>query len=306
MKKKTKIIIMATLIISAMIISMIPSYAYAPTYISITIVDEERENSQFTYNIYNEWNQIGYIVMDYDVNGYIRITVAPDGNNLDGASTVYEAWLPTHYYVEVEAFASGDDTITGYLGDNGTDIEYTVEGSLTPDAQHPNINITLHYRPIEPLYTLTQYNTYGNTRYAAGRDAVLSNPHFYNLYTAEEYQQYGQYQYTDGWNESFDYAYELGVYDATHGDTNVRYYTQAEYNDHGKAQYDLGKFAGIHEGMTTSRTLVGVGNVIMSGIVSAGMQFTQNVGIWGTTLASVLVTCIIIALVYFVWKAVRG
>jgi len=268
----------ASMLIIAMAISIIPSYAYAPNYINITFIDTTDNNKTFTYNINNEWGNIGYIIFDYDQSGYLQISVAPSINDLDGTSTIYKMWLPNNKYAIVEAYASGDDTVTGTLGNTETGAE-TIEGSLTPDSTHPNITIRIEIHG-DTLYTQSQYNQYGQSQYdlgyqngeADGELEVLNNLDRYNLYTSNQYLLHGSQEYVRGKND-------------------------------GKAE---GYNEGLQEGVKTNKTLIGLANVGITGISLAFNQFMTSAGIFGTSLISIVASAVIIFIVYVIFKAVRS
>lgn len=298
MKKKTKIIILSLTMILAIAMSIIPSFAadgqtyyfyVRDSHVLATLIDP------IEINIIDDRT---YFITEYDTTTYKLYFYQSNDSSLSHSATnttpIYQMQLNQYSYVVV-TYNRGNSEINytvGYSAEN----KYTIVTTGETSTEYTYIEVaiynnqyTIGYTDGENnvidnptdynLYTQTQYTNYGNAQYVNGRNVVLNNPHNYNLYSQAEYIAYGTQEYNRG--------YAAGL--PTAGNT-----------------YQDGYNAGLQQGNKDSKTITNLANVGLTGIYYTFTTFMNNAGIFGTTLAAVTTTAIIILVIYVIYKAVRS
>lgn len=308
MKKRNKrilYIIMATIVLA---IAIVPSFAADGQSYQIYVHDEHVNVSLINPIEVNTLDDNQYLITRYDTSTYNMIIYQSpnisNGPSATGSIIVYQIQLP-QYYKAVITYNRGNTEILytmGYTGESSytintigdTSTEYTyIEIELINgnpynfdngiiEGRNQVINNPNDYN----LYTSTQYNNYGDTRYNSGVGAVQNNPNNYNLYSAYQYNQYGQEQYLRGKAEA----------------TVNNGYTEQEYQTYGQQKYS----EGLQRGQEDAKTLVGIANVGMTGIARVFNSIVTETGIFGTAVVGILATGVIIMIVYIIYKAVRS
>lgn len=264
-----------------------------------------------TYSTPIEINLIednNYLYADYDnTNRQITLYVSDSFNVAPystGTTMLYTIQLPQYYYATIE-LTRGNHSEVNQIGydiittrmifdmTNDISIENTwIDVQIGSDYSY-GAGITQGHLDVQNnpndygLYSQAQYNQYGIQRYNAGYSGgiytVESNPNLYDLYTEQQYLNYGTQNYNSG--------YAAGQQS---GGGASQEQIEAAYNE--------GKQAGQRE----SRQLVGIINVIVSGIATAFTNFYNQAGILGVSLSAIAITGIIILLVYLIFKAVKS
>jgi len=321
--KKKKLLFIATAIM-IIIALVLPCFAADGQSFILYIYDND-VGMQYSEPIeINSINDYLYTYINYDTTNRQLTCYASDTYDAAPYSTgcfmIYTIQLPQYYYAEVSIIRGvselyydigyGNNT-TRYIYDNryvtqydytyfqiALDTNYSYSDGVTEgyaDGYNDGFQDGESYVNNNPnqygLYTQVQYDTYGNQRYLAGQQAVQLNPNGYGLYTTQQYNAYGQSEYNRG---------------KTDGLAEGGEYSQAQYEQYGEYMYDIGYTNGQLQGHTDSETLVGIGNVILTGIYNVFMWITGNNTIFGITVISIIGSALIILVVFAIFKIVRG
>lgn len=274
MKKRNKrilYIVMATIVLA---FAIVPSFAANDVTVIVTVNNNNASYSRY----YSFTGDITNIQYSYDSStDLLNITITT--NQLEN-EVVYYAVIPnnTAYVLETEHSEGTDGEYTYTV----RDTNYTHNITIPSDTLYIEINVSI----VSGGNTYEQGYEAGLTAgITQGIETVQRAPWNYDLYTEAQYLSYGRSEFNRGYNSGIAGAITQQQYEA---------YGQQKYAD------------GLERGHKDAKTLVGIANVGMTGIVTTFQQFVNNAGVWGITLASVIVTGIIVLIVYFVFKAVRG
>lgn len=268
MKKKNRNTAYIFIALILLLITIIPSFAYNPRNIIVTYVNTNVANTTNTFTMECNVTNVNYceMIMTDSLNIYLG-----QENN---TQLVFSMPVYRQQYFSVSIYASGDDGISGTIG-YGDNMETYYSGSLTPDAQHQDININIVcYLPT--FITAEELDSQNEASYQAGLQMVKDNPLLFGLVSEQDMLQYGRQEFS------------RGVQNGSEG------------------EYQRGYEEGLERGHKDSATLKGVLNVGLSGLWTSFTEFVSNTGIFGISLISILVSGVIILIVFVIFKIVRS
>lgn len=297
MNKRNKRILYIVMAAIVLVIAIVPSFAANDMQL-ILVLSNDNTTYSTSYIFTGDITDISYYYTYEDSmlkitafttqleNELIYYAIVPD----NVAYTITTEWGNGGDYNSTYTKSTTDYTKHVTIPSNALYIEVTVEVSTSGGNYNSGYQAGIEEVQNNPnrynLYSSTQYNNYGDNRYNAGEQNVTNNPNNYNLYSAYQYNQYGQEQYLRGKAEA----------------TVNEGYTEQEYQAYGIANYQRG----LQDGHETSKTLVGIANVGVSGVFATFTQFLNGTSIFGITLMSILISLIIIFVVFLIFKVVRG
>lgn len=315
-KKRLIYILCAFAVVGAVIL---PCFAADGQAYILYIADESIGTTYSQPIEINSLNDYLYVYANYDSTTRQVTIYASDSFNAapysTGAYMIYTIQLAQYYYADID-ITRGNGEYHDYIG-----YGYVTTRMIFDTTNYQSIDFTYIVVSIATDYSYQDGYTNGYNEghldgYDYGQEQVINNPEQYNLYT--------QAQYNAAQSSSYASGIQVGQNNVINNPNNYGLYNQQQYIDYGNTRFNEGYNQananngysqtdienaynqGLQQGEYNNKTLVGIGNVIVSGIGNVFTQFVEQTGIFGVTIASILATAIIILIVYLIFKAVKG